>query len=60
MRRCGSKLLKITITWANVDPDLCRHMASLGHNELNAGNMMNIYGNHWMIAGPDIVHVIYV
>ena len=22
------------ITWANVDPDLCRQMASLGHNEL--------------------------
>ena len=22
------------ITWANVDPVLCRHMASLGHNEL--------------------------
>ena len=22
------------ITWANVDPDLCRHMVSLGHNEL--------------------------
>ena len=22
------------ITWANVDQDLCRHMASLGHNEL--------------------------
>ena len=22
------------ITWANVDPDPCRHMASLGHNEL--------------------------
>ena len=22
------------ITWANVDPDLCRHMASLGPNEL--------------------------
>ena len=22
------------ITWANVDLDLCRHMASLGHNEL--------------------------
>ena len=20
--------------WANVDPDLCRHMASLGHNQL--------------------------
>ena len=24
------------ITWAYVDPDLCRHMASLGHNELNS------------------------
>ena len=23
------------ITWANVDPDLCRHLASLGHNELS-------------------------
>ena len=21
------------ITWANVDPDLCRHIVSLGHNE---------------------------
>ena len=23
-----------TITWANVDPDLCCNMESLGHNEL--------------------------
>ena len=22
------------ITWANVDPDLCRQLASLAHNEL--------------------------
>ena len=22
------------ITWANVDPDVCHHMVSLGHNEL--------------------------
>ena len=22
------------ITWTNVEPDLCRHKASLGHNEL--------------------------
>ena len=22
------------ITWAKVEPDLCRHIASLGHNEL--------------------------
>ena len=26
---------EIAITWTNVDPDLYRHMASLGHNELN-------------------------
>ena len=24
-----------SITWGNVDPDLCCHMVSLGHNELN-------------------------
>ena len=24
------------ITWANIDPDLCRHMVSLGPNELMA------------------------
>ena len=24
------------ITWTNVDPDLCRHMVLLGHNELKA------------------------
>ena len=30
------------ITWANVDPDLCRHMASVGHNELiNNKNLDN-------------------
>ena len=31
------------IIWANVDPDLCRHMASLGHNELrrNARDVWN-------------------
>ena len=24
------------IAWANADPDLYRHMASLGHNKFNA------------------------
>ena len=23
------------ISWANVDPDICRHIASLGYDELN-------------------------
>ena len=27
------------ITWADVDTDLCRHMASQGHNELKPGNL---------------------
>ena len=33
------------ITWANVDPDLCRHMASLGHNlsSLSAGSFIAWY-----------------
>ena len=26
---------EIQITWANVDTDLCHHMTSLGHSELN-------------------------
>ena len=25
----------LAITWTNVDPDVCRHMASQDHNELN-------------------------
>ena len=28
-----SPLIQV-ITWANVDPDFCHNMASLGHNEL--------------------------
>ena len=32
------------ITWANVDPDLCRHMVSLGHNELNERNKEDLWG----------------
>ena len=31
------------ITSANVDPDLCRHMASLGHNELMSTKYMYMY-----------------
>ena len=27
-------LIKIQAIWVNVDPDLCHHMASLGHTEL--------------------------
>ena len=30
------------ITWANVDPDLCRHMVSLGHNELTKHHQKHI------------------
>ena len=45
-----------TITWANVDPDLCCHMASLSHNEL-IKNTLNItqFGattrKYWILFG---------
>ena len=29
------------ITWANVDPDLCRHMVSLGQNESNSTSVID-------------------
>ena len=30
----GGAIRQRAITWTNVKPDLCHHMASLGHNEL--------------------------
>ena len=30
----GTDFRQQAIAWANVDPDRCRHMASLGHSEL--------------------------
>ena len=37
-----------TITWANVDPDLCHHMVSLGHNELiTKDNFLKSYLAMW-------------
>ena len=35
-----------SITWANVDPDLCRHMPSLGHSELIAKVIKPIVQEH--------------
>ena len=32
------------ITWANVDPDLCCHMASLGHSELSSAFVLRKRG----------------
>ena len=31
------------ITWTNVDPDICHHMASLCHNELNSETAPKVY-----------------
>ena len=41
------------ITWASVDPDLCHHMVSLGHNELTHYGLGASYNNidlgqHWL------------
>ena len=37
-----------SITWANVHPDICHHMASLSHNELTGRHVsFTIHGNWW-------------
>ena len=36
----------LAITWANVHPDLCCHMASLGHNELT----------HWPLVDVVVIY----
>ena len=35
------------IAWVNVDPDLCHHMVSLGHNELTVQPVMEILSECW-------------
>ena len=44
--------MQLGMLWANIDQDLCRHMASLGHNELNVvfyccGRIRNFVHWHW-------------
>ena len=36
------------ITWANVDPDLCHQMASLGLNELNKLQWCDYMIEYWV------------
>ena len=48
------------ITWANVDPDLCRDVVSLGHNELThvvPGELAKSYEIFWIMVS-DITNVI--
>ena len=41
-------VLHQAITWAQVDPDLCRHMASLSHNELkNDSHLLSMAYNSY-------------
>ena len=39
------------ITWANVDPVTCRHMAPLDHNELKLVLLAIVSRNRWMSPG---------
>ena len=39
---------KQAITWASVDPDPCRNMASLGHSDLN-WNLTTIFSPHQIV-----------
>ena len=34
VQECLGAVRQQTVTRANIDPDLCRHLGSLGHNEL--------------------------
>ena len=62
-----------TITWANVDQDLCRQMVSLGHNELRS--FLSILCHHattqyaysmailflcWCISKTDIIKSMFI
>ena len=37
------------MTWANIDPDLSRHMVPLGHNELKPGVVWQYTSHKWVI-----------
>ena len=53
-----SILVQVTVTWTDVDPDQCRHMASQNHYELNKPyflysiylklQMIQIKNNYWI------------
>ena len=47
--------LGAAITWTNVDPDLCRHMASLGHSELIPRHHYEIKKKSVRLQAPDAV-----
>ena len=40
MNVTGLHWWSVNITWANVDPDVSRHMVSLGHNELKSDDIL--------------------
>ena len=48
------------ITWANVDPDLYRHMAWLGHHELDKGLRRLVYWRIWACVYMYIYMYIYI
>ena len=43
------------ITWANADPDLCYHMASLGHNELTHWGLNKMAAMLQLATHDDII-----
>ena len=42
------------ITWASVDPDLCRQMASLGHNELTLDDV------EWFFKAAEMMYLVNI
>ena len=45
----GNGLVPSAITWANVDPALYRHMASLGHNEFSDNELLKVKSRFTLI-----------
>ena len=47
------------ITWTDVDPDLCCHMGSLGHNELILLNSSDTCINDFFYQFPFILSILF-
>ena len=45
------------VAWANVDPDLCRHMALLGYNELTLASVDQLSHTRGQWVDPDSQYI---
>ena len=48
-RWCIGDIRQQAIIWANVDPDLCHHLVSLGHNEWIGWNILATMADEFVL-----------